>query len=440
MDNFRTMIKIMEKPFSKLIPCSYRKEPSMVRDIVKWLLIGLLIRVSLMPITVYYPDLLSIYWRASTIAYEKLYWVGQGQMVAHYLHALFLWILRPLMPYFTSILHAPLVGYGADWDVFTTFVNHPNVFRTLFLFKIPYLVFELGCAFLLLRIIPDEKKGLIAFIFWIINPIVIFSTYVAGRYEVISIFLILLSLWYARKNQMRRSLLFLGISTIVRWYPLILLPFFVVILGKRLWERLRLVFWGLLPLALMTIFLRSLGRPGAIQTLAQLSHGESLVGMSFYLAHLYDYVFVFVVAYTVLWLYTYLNTDYSFGDLCRSVLVVLLIFFATCFFHAHYFIWLIPLLALQIVEDRRFVGLFALQVLFYTVYTFQWQRHLAGYLFTPLDYYYFVQLKSPFEIINRYYPIKRFIGIFRSGLSGTSLLMCYLIFKELLVARRARRG
>jgi len=249
-----------------------------------------------------------------------------------------------------------------------------------------------------------------------------------------------LSLYYARKNLPTKSVLFLGISVIVRWYPLILLPFFVIILGKRWWDRLRLAFWGLLPLVLMTILARSLGRPSEIEILAQLPYGENLLGMSFYLGHLYDYVFVFLVAYTVLWLYTYFNTNYSFSDLWKTVLMLLLIFFATCFFHVHYFMWLIPFLTLQIVEDRKFVGLFALQVLFYVVYTFQWQRHFAGYLFAPLDYFYFVNLRSPFEIINQYYPVERFIGIFRSALSGTSLLMCYFVFKQLFLARSGGKG
>ena len=193
---------------------------------------------------------------------------------------------------------------------------------------------------------------------------------------------------------------------------------------------------SLLPLALMTILARLLGRPSEIEIIASLPYGENLLGMSFYLAHLYDYVFVFFVGYTVLWLYTYFNTNHSFSDLWKTILMLLLIFFATCFFHVHYFLWLIPFLTLQIVEDRKFVGLFLLQVLFYVVYTFQWQRHLAGYLFTPLDFYYFVGLRSPFEIINGYYPIAKFIGIFRSALSGTSLFMCYFILRDLFSERR----
>ena len=430
MDILSKIIEIIKRLVVKVIPDSYRKESSIRTSILKWLLIGLLIRVTLMPITVYHPDLLGIYWRSSLIAYHKMPWAGGGQIFAHYFHAFFLWIFKPLMPYFNNILLNPTMGPGATEDMFIAFVNHPNVFRTLFLFKIPYLIFDLGCAFLLLRIFQDHKKGVLAFIFWIVNPIVIFATYIAARYEGIPAFFILLSLYYAKNNSSTRSLLSLGISVIVRWYPLILLPFFVVILGKKLTKRLKLAFWGLLPLGSMMILARSFGGPREVKVLTQIPWHENFFGMRFYLYHLYDNVFVFVVAYTFLLLYAYFNTDYSFTSLWKAVLILLLLFFATCFFHVHYLMWLIPLLTLQIVEDRRFIGLFVALVLCFVVYTFQWGQHLAGFLFTPLDFSYFVSLRTPFEIINQYYPADKFIGVFRSIFSGISLLMAYLIFKE----------
>ncbi len=436
MNILNKIIEIIKKLFSKVIPYSYRKEPSIRASILKWLLIGLLIRVTIMPFTVYYPDLLGVYWRSSFIAYHKVLWMGGGQMFVHYIHAFFLWIFKPLMPYFDSILYNPEMGASSGWDMFTVFVTHPNVFRTLFLFKIPYLIFDLGCAFLLLRIFQDIKKGRVAFIFWIVNPIVIFATYFAARYESIPVFFILLSLYSARNNLPGRSLFFLGISTIARWYPLILLPFYIVILGKRLGERLKLVFWGLLPLGLMTILARLLGRPGEVESLAPLPFGENFFGMRFYLQHLYDNVFVFVVAYTFLLLFTCLNTNYSFRNLWKTLLALMLIFFATCFFHAHYFMWLIPFLTLQVVEDKKFTRLFIAQIVCFVVYTFQWERHFAGYLFAPLDYSYFTSLKSPFKIINQYYPADKFISVFRSVFSGISLWMTFLILREFFSVKK----
>jgi len=392
-----------------------------------------------MPITVYFPDLLGIYGRSSLIAYQGILWVGGSQLVIHYFHAFFLWIFKPLMPYFNDILSNPEMGWNPTWRMLITFINHPEVFRTLFLFKVPYLIFDLGCAFLLLGIFQNQKKGLNAFIFWMVNPIVIFATYIAARYECICIFFILLSFYYAKNNMFIKSLLFFGGSIVIRLYPLILLPFFIIILGKNVGEYLKLAFWGLLPLGTITVLDKLFHRVGEIGGAMGMHQANYLLTMKFYMGHLKDYIFIFVAAYGFLLLYTHFTTDHSFENLRKSLLMLMLLFFATCFFHAHYFMWLIPFLTLQIVEDRRFIGLFIIQVICFIVYTFQWKETFANLLFTPLNPSYFMSLRTPFEIINQYYPIANFIGIFRSIFSGVSLYMIYLVFKSSFPVKKEAR-
>lgn len=422
--------------FSRLIPSVYRQDQAVRRSIYKWLLIGLLIRLAFMPITVYFPDLLGIYLRSSFIAYYGIVWIGKFQAAIHYMHAFFLWIFKPLMPYFSTILSDPKMGGNLTSETFTTFVNHLYVFRTLFIFKLPYLFFELGCVFILLNIFQDSKRGLKAFKFWMINPVVIFATYLAARYEVMTIFFILLSLYYAKNNFSRRSLLCLGLAIIIRFYPLILLPFFVVILGRKLWERLELIFWGLLPLGIISILGKLFQGGNEISMLMKTHHSNYLLSMGFHLGFVGDYVFIFPLAYTLILLYVYFNTDHSFRSLWKSTLILLLTFFATCFFHVHYLMWLMPLLALQIAEDKRFVGLFSIQVLCFVIYTFQWKKAFAGGLFAPISPSYFMSLRSPFEIINQYYSASNFIGIFRSIFSGVCFWMIYLVFKESFLRKK----
>ena len=423
--------------FSKLIPSPYRQDASVKRSIYKWLLIGLLIRLAFMPFTVYFPDLLGVYWRSSFTAYQGIF-SGGLQIFIHYFHAFFLWIFKPLMPYFDSILYEPRMRPEPSWEMLGTFVSHPNVFRTLFLFKVPYLLFDLACAFLLLRIFKDDKKGLAAFIFWMVNPVIIFATYIAARHEVIAIFFILLSLYYARNNLSARSLLSLGVSIIIRFYPLILLPFFIVILGRRFWERVKLAFWGILPLGLLMILTRLFHETTKVEKLARTPQGQYLLSMAFYLGYLSDRVFIFVAIYAVLLLYTIFRTDHSFASLWRMLLILLLGIFATSFFHVHYFMWIVPFLTLQMVEDRRFIGLFGILVLGWIVYSFQWKGVFAGLLFTPINVRYFMSLPSPFEIINEYYSAANFIGIWRSIFSGVCLWMMYLVLRESLAEKEKR--
>ena len=215
--------KRMRGLFSRLIPSVYRQDPAVKRSIYKWLLVGLLIRLAFMPIALHL-DLLSVYQRSSLMAYSGVLWVGAGQTFVHYIHAFFLLIFKPLMPYLEGALQG--ATGSASWSVWREFTIHPNVFRTLFLFKLPYLIFDLGCAFLLLAIFLDKKKGVTAVKFWLLNPVVIFAAFIFSRYEPIAIFFILLSLYYARKNLLAKSLLSLGIAVITRLYPLILLYFY----------------------------------------------------------------------------------------------------------------------------------------------------------------------------------------------------------------------
>ena len=423
--------------FFRLIPLVYRQEPAIRRNIYKWLLIGLLIRLTFIPLTLHF-DLLSVYQRSSLIAYQGALWAGVGQTLAHYMHAFFLLIFKPLMPYLENVL--PARGGSVSWLEWRAFALHSNVFRTLFLFKTPYLIFDLGCAFLLLAILPEPRKGLTAFKFWMVNPIVIFSAFIFSRYEPIAIFFILLSLYYARNNLSAKSLFFLGIAVIIRLYPLILLPFFIIIIGKTLRQRLKLVFWGFLPLGVIIVLSRLFHGVSEVALWVNAPHASYLMDLHWSLGIAYDVIFVFYLAYTIILLYTYFVTDHSFTSLCQTNLVVLLLLFATCFFHPHYFMWLIPFLTLQIVKDKKFIGLFAIQVICWIVYTFQWKEALAGYLFAPLNYSYFMNLRSPFEIINQYYPASKFIGIFRSIFSGVSFWMMYLLFKRSFLVRREEKG
>ena len=432
-----TLGKIIRKFTPNLIPQLYREEPSAKRSIYKWLLIGLLIRFTFMPFTVYFPDLLGVYWRSSLTAYQGVL-SGGLQILTNYFHAFFLLIFKPFMPYFDSILYDPGMRPEPSWEMLETFVSHPNVFRTLFLFKVPYLLFDLGCALLLLSIFKDTKKGLTAFIFWMVNPVIIFATYIAARHEVIAIFFVLLSLYYAKNNLSARSLLSLGASIIIRFYPLILLLFFVIILGRRFWERVKLVVWGILPLGLLVILTRLFHQATKVEKLSQTPQAQYLLSMAFYLGYLSDRLFIFVALYAVLLLYTIFRTPHSFAGLWRMLLILLLGIFATSFFHVHYFMWLVPFLTLQVVEDRRFIGLFIILVLGWVVYSFQWKGVFAGLLFTPINVRYFMSLPSPFEVINRYYSAANFIGIWRSIFSGVCLWMMYLVVRQSLAEKEKR--
>ena len=114
----------------------------------------------------------------------------------------------------------------------------------------------------------------------------------------------------------------------------------------------------------------------------------------------------------------------------KYCLSIFLLFFATSFFHRQFFMWAIPFLGLYILEDRRFLGLFIIQILTYFIYTFYSGRLTAGYLFTPINLEYFMRISSPVEIMGRFVEPYKAIAVFRSVFSAVNLYMIYLIFKK----------
>jgi len=422
---------MIKKIFSGIIPLSYRKEPQVLITIVKWGLIGLLLRFIFMPITTH-SDLLSVYGRAFYMIQQRQF-SGMIPLLVHYFHTVFLIILNPFMPYSSEIWEWTSRSLGADERIWMNFVVHPNAYRTLFFLKVPYLLFDGLCALLLLHIFKDQKKGLRAFKFWMVNPVGIFALYIFGRFEIIPIFFILLSLFYVKKRKNILAVLLLGISIATKFYSLLFLLPFVFVVGNKTGERLKLLFLGLVPLLIMQILNMLSGVRSEVGTLAGSLFVDYLLAMRFKLPFVHDTVFIFVLGYALILLYVYYNSKFSFASLYKHMCIILLFLFATSFFHPHYFMWLSPFIAIQIAEDKKFIGLYTMQVLCLVIYSFQWDRSLAGYLFAPIYKFYFANVMSPFTFISEFYPAEKLVGIFRSILSAVSFWMIYQIFKSLVL-------
>ena len=164
-----------------MVPSSYRNESGVMVTILKWTIVGLIIRFILMPITTH-SDLISIYGRAFYII-EQGDFSGMLPLLSHFLHVVFLIIIKPFMTYSSEIWQWASGRLGVNDQIWMNFIIHPNIYRTLFLLKAPYLLFDLASAVVLLHLFKDKKKGLRAFKFWMINPVAIFAVYIFGRFQ-----------------------------------------------------------------------------------------------------------------------------------------------------------------------------------------------------------------------------------------------------------------
>ena len=393
-----------------------------LRKIFLW---GVFVRLLFLPFTSS-TDLLWPYHRGYL-------WISGGNytpgttFIVDYLHGIFLWILRPfLFPYFHSMWNIPwgpthpLTGEEVSQmlQTFFTFVSHPGIFRILFFLKFPYLIFDLSCAVLLLKF-----TGRNAFRFWMLNPVIIFVTSIYGRYEAIPLFFVILGVYLWQKDLRELSFLTFGFSTLLRLYPLLLFPFFLVA-GRDKPRRIPgCILTGILPI-LPLFFVPK----GANAGITRLPHLNYLFSMNFFLG-LHSTLYIFVIGYLLLLFhFFYSERDYKYGVI-RYLVFLHLFLFAIIYFHAQFYAWLIPFLALSIGDKKEIEKFFYFSLLFYFLYIFQWGRVNTVYLFAPLNPAKVVDIPSLKELVDPQ-SFHRLIGIARSGLSASLLWMMYLFARK----------
>jgi len=188
---------------------------------LKWIVIGLLLRLIFMSITLH-GDLLHMNWTAYFLTYRG--YLIPGEMhhppLLYYTISFFQLLFKPVMP-----LYADGLRPAISWT------QGPHVFWYLFLLKSYYLIFDLGVAFLLIRLIKGGKKKLLAFKLWMLNPVVIFTSYFQGQFDVVPTFFVVLSLYYIVKNKLAGSFFCLGIGAALKNFPFFFLLPAIILLG-----------------------------------------------------------------------------------------------------------------------------------------------------------------------------------------------------------------
>jgi len=224
----------------------------------------------------------------------------------------------------------------------------------LLLLKIPYLPFDIVCAYLLMALFKEEKKKIWVFTIWMLNPISLFATYMMGTFDIIPAFFGLLCLYMVvRKagklnssNLLAESVV-LGLGGAFKIFPLLFLVPLAAL--KKGWiDRIKIVGVGLMTYLLTILpFIGSKGfRTTALlagqitkSLYAQIpiSGGESII-----------LFIVFVIFFYVAFLVKQSPPE----NLWRRFFVMMLIFFIFTHYHPQYFLWITPFLIIDIVKSN----------------------------------------------------------------------------------------
>jgi hypothetical protein len=399
--------------------------------------VAVALRLALMPFTLHF-DAYQIYSRASEAAYGNQWFGFTSQIIIQTLHNLWLLLLRPFLPDSAAIWSdtASVIGVGASREDYERFLDYPHVYRAIFLMKLPYVIADLACAWLLARLVsPARRLGVAAF--WLLNPLVIFSTAVYGRHDSLAILLVLLSIVAARRatdGWRLVGLALLGIATLTRFFPVLLIPAYL--LAFRRTQRQLALFLGLLAGMVAIVELAGVltsGRSTLLTIAGSYEHLQYWFDAGLYL-RFGDWIMLFPVAYALglLWLSERGLTPEEY-PLAGAAAFLLL--FSLTFFHPHYSIWLVPFLALVLPLTARMLTYHAIQIVCIFVYSAQWGAWTTWALLEPLVGERVRSLPDPVETISAQIEPRIFFGFFRSLLTAISLWMLWRLLRAWRVGR-----
>lgn len=201
--------------------------------------LAIIVRLCLMPFFAHV-DLFSEY-RRVMFAIENGHLLDNSHRVLiYYIEIVSAWFGTWFIPVDYTLFHLtdPSQSTSSISD-YRYFLNDPYVYRYLFFFKLPYLIFDVATAVVIWRFIDNPALKRIALLLWLFNPLTLFATYIFGRFEVISLFFLCVTAYQLKQHRLLLASVLFGLSLWCREINLLFLPVFLIALidAKDAWFR-----------------------------------------------------------------------------------------------------------------------------------------------------------------------------------------------------------
>ena len=404
------------------------EDRSLSKRFYKYFLIGMLIRLALLPFF-FQRDLLSTYQRAAETVFAGNMASDFQQMLTNIIHSVYLFIIKSVVPAIGDF--SPILLDSDTWTSWIGFVSSYNVFTVIALFKVLYLIFDLACMFLILRLsFDDDPEGrLNVFKFWMFNPVVIFVVYVFARHDIIGVFATIIALILAKKDRKYWSIIVLAVAIALRFFPIMILLPLTIYLARSRKDYIALSLIGISGLAGIEVFSNIYYGKSLIFSLLNTQHFNYILSARLDLI-IHDRIFLFIVAYFLI-IFSFIHArKKSFDLLLNYGAIIYLAYIALCYFHPQYVLWAVPFLVIIFVRRRQLVYYHWLQFGLLMVVLIYWGDLVTKFVFAPLDHRFFIYITGIIPFIERFYSSVTFVNIFRSIFTAVSLWMIYLIYKD----------
>jgi hypothetical protein len=356
------------------------------------LLLGLLLRLLLMPIT-WHNDALWAPWMAHLVTdgapnvYQALYDRYGPTVLSPTVWAPYLPYYYYLMAGWTGALDALHLTDPSVWHFSYTGWSVPHMLRAVFLMKLPWLLGDLAIWGLVLSSLDRAKRARFSWLY-LFFPAQLWVSFVMGQNDILPTLMTVASLWCATRalRQERTAwsigaVLCLGIGAGFKTYPMLLLVPVALVLGRSTVQVIGLVFAGLVPFG--AAILPYLGTDAFIQ--GALFNHEGMALTRTVLGSGTQAAPLFLVAYGLLHCYLafarYARSARVLRLLYVGILAAVLILSTWPF---NWLLWLAPFLAWSIAEDGLPDVLYGATGVYFAAYLLNWAKIAGGYTFYPL--------------------------------------------------------
>jgi hypothetical protein len=242
---------------------------------------------------------------------------------------------------------------SSAWTI-ETFQASVGLYVLVFLLKLPLLILDGGIGVLLYHVTIQTGLGVgrakYAFLFWFLNPYVLFMNELWGSIDILPTFLLVLAFaWLVVYQKKLRGSVALACATALKLFPILLLPAFV--LGEKS-NRLRLLVAvaGLMGLIGYVIWLSYAGFDAWTQ-LGQYNFFTQMYDQ--FSVEAYGGQVIGLATVGLVFLYTLIASAQLTHGVSSAPLLAFLVFFAFANWFPPYFIWVMPFLVMDVAKYGR---------------------------------------------------------------------------------------
>jgi hypothetical protein len=301
-----------------------------------------------------------------------------------------------------------------------------SIFVTLFALKFWYLLFDLGIFILLMQMRPTGRARVTTVLFWAFNPLIIYTAYLHGQFDLVPLFFVALGLYSAKRHRKLWAAFWFGIGACYKIFPvLFLVP--LALTGWQTWRgRIKALLVGGMPYALLAFALGGLYGTGFNDYATPFFYTKYDLGSGMQ-------VYLYFLLYAMLAWYLYSHKVHTFEGLWRACFAILLVYYQFSYFDLHYWAWVVPFAAIYAVErPQEAIPFYAAILICLLVLTAP--TPLARFL-GPISPSFFLRLPSLLEALSPYLPMLFIVNVVRSLLAGTCFYLAWRLLRDMPASR-----